>query len=146
MSNVKKLPKISLSLLLLTYTSLGWVLSRTNVQPFVWVLVAIANFVLVATLTSSWSKFANYSINFFTSNLKSFSFTVFAAFLFFLILAHFRMFLDILVIITATMLVRIDFQTAGYRDGLAFWIMYIFSLIGLAIGVLVENLMSYYLP
>jgi hypothetical protein len=144
MSILKKLPWLSLILLLLTFISLGWVLSATNPPHFIWVLVAIAILFLVASLTSPLARIADYSVNLFTSNLRSFSVTVLAAFLFFLVFARFRLFLDILVILAALMLVRIDFQAAGFRELQAFCITSIFSLAGLAMGAFVERMMFQY--
>ncbi|MFQ4145054.1 hypothetical protein [Chlorogloeopsis sp. ULAP02] len=144
MSLLKKLPWLSLILLLLTFISLGWVLSAANPPYFIWVLVAIAIFFLVASLTSPLTRIADYSLNLFTSNLRSFSVTVLAAFLFFLIFARFRLFLDIFVILAALMLVRIDFQTAGFREVQAFCIISIFSLTGLVMGAFIERIMFQY--
>ncbi len=139
MSFWKKLPWLSLMLLLLTFISLGWVLAEASASQFTWLLVAIATLVLAASLSSPWAKIADYSVNLFTSNLKSFLVTVAAAFLFFLILARFRLFLDILVIIAASMLVRIDLQTTGFTEVQTFCFLAAFSLAGFGLGVLIEN-------
>jgi hypothetical protein len=141
MAFLKRLPWLSLILLLLTYTTFGWVLSRSKTQPILWLVVAIAIVLFIANLTIPLSKMADYSVSLFRSNIKSFGVAVLGAFLFFLILARFRLFLDTLVIIAATMLVKIDFQAAGFSQGLAFWITTAFSFAGLALGVLAEKLM-----
>ncbi|WP_306298966.1 hypothetical protein [Nostoc sp. T09] len=49
-------------------------------------------------------------------------------------LAWFRMFLDTLLIVAAAILARIDFQSAGFKQGKAFWITSVLSLAGLALG------------
>ncbi len=138
---LKRLPWLSLSLLLLTYIVFGWLLARSNTQPMLWLMFAMAIVFFTASLTIPFSKVTDYSVSLFRSNLRSFGVTVFGAFLFFLILARFRLFLDILVMIAAAMLVRIDFQTAGFNQGQVFWITTTFSLSGLAVGALVEKLM-----
>jgi hypothetical protein len=144
MAFLKRLPWLSLILLLLIYTTFGWVLSRSKAQPILWLVVAIAIVLFIANLTIPLSKMADYSVSLFRSNIKSFGVAVLGAFLFFLILARFRLFLDTLVIIAATMLVKIDFQAAGFSQGLAFWITTAFSFAGLALGVLAEKLMLHY--
>ncbi|MCX7596290.1 MAG: hypothetical protein N2235_21540 [Fischerella sp.] len=141
---LKRLPWSSLLLLLFTYITLGWVLYKANVQPHVWVLVVLAILLFVGGLTIPWSQIADYSISFFASNLRSFGVAVLGAFLFFLILAWFRQFLDILVITAAVVLVKIDFQTAGFKEGLTFWITNIFSLTGLGLGALAARVASDY--
>jgi hypothetical protein len=142
MSILKRLPFVSLVLLLLTYTTLGWVISKTYAPAprFIWLLAVIAILVLLAGLTISWRTLTDYSFVLFKSNLKSFSVTVLAAFLFFLMIAHFRVFLDTLVIIAAAVLGKIDFQTAGFTEGQAFCFLSIFSLTGLALGALIHKL------
>ncbi|WP_414586488.1 hypothetical protein [Scytonema sp. PCC 10023] len=141
MSILKRLPFVSLVLLLLTYTTLGWVISKTYAPArwFIWLLAVIAILVLLAGLTISWRRLTDYSFVLFKSNLKSFSITVLAAFLFFLIIAQFRVFLDTLVIIAAAILGKIDFQTAGFTEGQAFCFLSIFSLTGLALGALIHK-------
>lgn len=142
MSILKRLPFVSLVLLLLTYTTLGWVISKTYAPApwFIWLLVVIPILVLLAGLTISWRTLTDYSFVLFKSNLKSFSITVLAAFLFFLMIAHFRVFLDTLVIIAAAVLGKIDFQTAGFTEGQAFCFLSIFSFTGLALGALIHKL------
>ncbi|KAB8320579.1 hypothetical protein SD81_003065 [Tolypothrix campylonemoides VB511288] len=142
MSILKRLPFVSLVLLLLTYTTLGWVISKTYAPApwFIWLVTVIANLVVLVGLTISWRRLTDYSFVLFKSNLKSFSITVLGAFLFFLMIAQFRVFLDTLVIIAAAVLGKIDFQTAGFTDGQAFWFLSIFSLTGLALGALIHKL------
>lgn len=142
MSILKRLPFVSLVLLLLTYTTLGWVISKTYAPApwFIWLLAVIAILVVLAGLTISWRRLTDYSFLLFKSNLKSFSVTVLAAFLFFLMIAQFRVFLDTLVIIAAAVLGKIDFQTAGFTEGQTFCFLSIFSLTGLALGALIHKL------
>lgn len=144
MAFLQRLPWFSLILLLLTYTTFGWVLSRSRTQPILWLAVAIAIVIFIAILTIPLSKMADYSVSLFRSNLRSFGIAVLGAFLFFLIMARFRLFLDTLVIIAVTMLVKIDFQAAGFSQILAFWLTVAFSFAGLALGVLAEKLMFNY--
>ncbi len=126
-------------LALLTYCSLGWVISKTYTSTTALAITAIAVLLLVLVLTTPWAKLASYSNSFFKSNSRTFAVTVFAAFLLFLIIARFRLFLDTLVIVSATILVRIDFQSAGLKQAHAFGIMSIISLSGLATGVFIHH-------
>ncbi|MBW4554860.1 MAG: hypothetical protein KME59_02780 [Trichormus sp. ATA11-4-KO1] len=134
MSIVKRLPWISLVLVLLSYSTLGWFLSETQAPVLVWIVLMLGILLLVGSLTTPWSAMANYYTLLFRSNLKSFAVAVVGAFLFFLMLAWFRLFLDTLLIVSAAILARIDFQTAGFTQGQAFLFTFIFSLVGLALG------------
>ncbi|TBR59550.1 hypothetical protein BLD44_015470 [Mastigocladus laminosus UU774] len=141
---LKRLPWLSLTLLLLTYIIFGWLLARSKTQPILWLVFAIATVLFISSLTIPFSKVSDYSVSLFRSNIKSFGVTVLGAFLFFLILARFRLFLDILVMIAAAILVRIDFLVAGFNQAQIFLITTTFSFTGLALGALVEKLMSQY--
>lgn len=140
MSILKRLPWVSLSLLLLTYATYGWVISQANVPSTLWILAAIASLLLISGLTTPWTRITDYSFFLFQSHLRSFGVSVLGSFLFFLMIAWFRLFLDTLVLIAAAMLVRIDLQTASFREGQAFWILLIVSLTGLGVGVFIDKL------
>jgi hypothetical protein len=78
------------------------------------------------------------------SNLRTFAANTFGALLFFLMLAWFRRFLDSLLIISAGILARIDFQTAGFKQEQVFLIIFIFSLGGLALGKALHVVLYHY--
>lgn len=139
MPTLNRIPWFSLTLAVLSYSTLGWVISETKAPWFVWLIVALATLLLLASLTASWSKLAEYYTMLFQSNIRSFGITVLAAFLFFLMIAWFRVFLDTLLVLSATILVKIDFQSAGFKQGIAFWLTSIFSLTGLATGALLHR-------
>ncbi len=143
MSILKRVPWVSLALVLISYSTLGWVISETRVSLFVWLVTVVAILLLVVTLTIPWLQMTYYLNVLFKSNTRSFGVAVLAAFLFFVMIAWFRVFLDTLLIISATILVRIDFQMAGLREGLAFWTTSTFSLTGLALGALIHQLIYF---
>lgn len=140
MSILKQTPWLSLTLVFLSYCALGWVISETRTPGFIWLILIAAILLLLASLTTPWSKIADYYSTLLKSNLRSFLITVSAAFLFFLMLAWFRIFLDTLLILSATILAKIDFQTSGYKAGVGFWFTSIFALSGLAIGAWLHRL------
>lgn len=142
---IKRLPWISLGLLMLTYTNLGWVSYQAGYSLITWLLLVIGILLLTGSFTTPWSQISDFFRFLFKSNLRYFGLTLLGAFLLFLILAQFRLFLDILVIIAATMLARLDFQGAGFKEKLAFGIIFIFSLFGLGLGVILHLLISQYL-
>ncbi|WP_066380712.1 MULTISPECIES: hypothetical protein [unclassified Anabaena] len=135
---VNKIPWIALTLLLLSYSTLGWVLSEAKAPWFVWLALVLTLLLLVGILTAPYATIAKYFGVFFGSNTKSFIATVFGAFLFFIMLAWFRVFLDTLLIISAAILARIDFQSAGFKEGQAFIITSIFSIAGVGLGALIN--------
>ncbi|MBD2516440.1 hypothetical protein H6G93_15740 [Nostoc sp. FACHB-973] len=142
MSILKRVPWVSLALVLLSYSTLGWVISETHPPMFVWSLIVVAILLLILTLTTPWPKVTYYYTIVFESNVRAFGVAVLAAFLFFIMLAWFKVFLDTLLIISATILVRIDFQVAGLKKKLAFWSASIVSLTGLIFGALIYKLVN----
>ena len=140
MSISQRVPWVSLALVLLSYSALGWIISETRASLFVWLATVVAILLLIVTLTIPWTKMTYYFSILLKSNTRSFAVAVLAAFLFFIMIAWFRVFLDTLLIVSATILVKIDFQTAGLREGLAFWTASTFSLTGLALGALIYKL------
>ena len=127
-SIIQKLPWVSLTLVFVTYSVFGWILSQENLPEFVWLLIVISVLILVAAITTPWSKAVKYVRVLFNTKLKSFGFAVLGAFVFFLIFAEFRIFLDITLIISATILVRLDFHLAGAKETQAFLFTSAFSI------------------
>lgn len=140
MLTLKKVPWFSLMLVLLSYSTLGWVISEARPPLFVWPITVIAILSLLVSLTAPLTKFNQYSSILFKNNTRTFGVTVLAAFLLFVMLAWFRVFLDTLLIISATILVKIDFQTAGFRASTTFAFTSFCSLIGLTAGALIYKI------
>lgn len=129
----------------LAYASFGWLISEAHLHWSAWLGIAIAILFLLSALTTPWFKIAEYSIIFFRSNTRAFAFSVLAAFLFFLMIAWFRVFLDTLVIISANILLRIDLQRSGLGEKQTFLITSIISLTGLALGAVMQMAFSHHL-
>lgn len=133
-----KTPWLSLTLVLLTQITLGRVIARANLPYYVWVLTAIAVVFLVKYLTSSLYKIAESTYKILGKfDLRFLGLVIFVAFLFFLMLAWFKVFTHTLLLIAAVILARIDFETKKLPENQAFLITSIFSLAGLALGAVV---------
>lgn len=139
MPSLKKFPWVSLALLLVTYSTLGWLLSAFKDPWFVWAIVVIGVFLIAASLSSPWSNIRNGLARLFKSDTRAFLFTVVAAFLTVLITTWFHIFAHALVVISACTLFRLDAQTAKLREGQIFWISTIVSLAGLGLGAFVHT-------
>jgi hypothetical protein len=142
---MKSFPWVSLTLVVLAYASLGWLISQAHLPWYVWLTVVTAILFLLSALTTPWLKIADYSIIFFRSDTRTFAFSVLAAFLFFVMIAKFRVFLDTLLIISANILLRIDVQRCGLGERQTFFITSIFSLTGLALGAVMQMTFSHHL-
>ncbi|NJL09262.1 MAG: hypothetical protein HC908_00595 [Calothrix sp. SM1_7_51] len=138
----RRLPWVAIALVFLTYGSLGWLIYKAKVPLSIWLLVILAMLLVEGGMTALWTQIAFFWSAFFRSKRRSFFFTLFMSFMLFLIIARFKLFLDSLVVISAIMLGRLDFQTSGFSRISTFWFMSFFSLSGLALGAVLAKLLS----
>ena len=140
MLSLKKVPWLSLTLVLLTQIASGRAIAKANLGYYIWLLAAIATLLIVKYLTSSLYKISTSTSKILGKlDAKSVSVAVLGAFLVFLMFAWFKVFIDTLLLFAAIMLVRIDFETNKLPQRQAFFMTYIFSLAGLALGALIER-------
>lgn len=142
-TTLKKLPWVSLVLLLAAYSSLGWLLSAFHDPWFVWVITVIGVLLLAASLSSPWSRISNGLARLFKSDTRAFCVTVVAAFFSVAIITWLHVFVQALLVISAGILVRLDAQTAGLNNGQTFWLVAIISLTGLSLGAAAETVVSF---
>ena len=138
--NRKKLPWLSLVLLLVTYSILGWLLSALHDHWFVWVIVVVSVLLLAVALSSPWSKIRDVFARLFKTDSRAFFIAVIAALLTVVIICWFHIFAPALVVASAGTLVRLDAQTAGLSERQAFWMLAIISLVGLGLGIVGQTL------
>lgn len=139
---LKKLPWGSLALLLVTYSTLGWLLSAFKDPWFVWVIIIIGVLLLAGSLSSPWSKIRDDFARLFKSDNRAFFVAVVAAFLTVVIVSWLHVFAHAFVVTSAVLLVRLDVQTAGFTESQAFWILTIVSLVGLGLGGLAHQILT----
>jgi hypothetical protein len=171
MPAITKLPWISLSLLLVSYASLGWTVSGAEFPDFFWVEViceqVYAGLTLLPTLAVdgsspchiiaehnlagallavSWillaaiafmsplTSFSRFITQSFKSDTVAFLSVFLIAGLATIILFWMHVFMQILTILAAEALARLDIQTRGLSGVEAFWILVLVSLTGLSLG------------
>jgi hypothetical protein len=142
MSLRKKIPWLSLSLLLIAYGTFGWFLSRTTTFRFTWVFALIFALMLAWILTSPLrglsSKFLQWSV----SGAGSLILCLIISMLVALALVQARILSHVLIILSAEILVRLDMQTSGFNKVQAFLLLTGTSLAGLEIGWLMQRLVA----
>jgi len=145
MPTLKKLPWVSLALLLVTYITLGWILSAVNDPLPVWVIVVGAVLLLAMALSSPWSKIRDGFARIFKSDTRAFLIAVVAAFLLVVIITWLYIFAHVLVVMSVGTLVRLDTQTARWSNRQTFWFLAIVPLVGLGLGAIAQSLTQHYL-
>ncbi|MFM7408782.1 MAG: hypothetical protein ACKO3K_19535 [Cuspidothrix sp.] len=139
MLTFKKIPWFALVLVLMSYSTLGWVIFEDKSHWYIWLITVVSILLFLVCLTNPGFKLREYSDIFFKTNPRTFGITVLAAFLFFLMIAWFRVFLDTLLILCATILAKIDFQAVDLKPGLTFACISFSSLLGLGLGALINK-------
>lgn len=136
----KKLPWGTLALLLVTYSTLGWLLSPFYDPWFVWVMVVVGVLLLAAWLSSPWAKTANIFVRLFKSDTRTFLVIVLGAFLSVVIITWFDVFVHALVVVSAATLFKLEAQKTGLSERQTFWLLAILSLVGLGLGAALHSL------
>ncbi|MBD2092939.1 hypothetical protein H6F67_24120 [Microcoleus sp. FACHB-1515] len=131
---MKKLPWLSLALLLAAYTTLSWLLYRLNVTWQLWAIVlglALTQAFLLTTFSHGVQQFLEKWLR---SDLGYFSVILLLAMLGVFFLAWFHFFGHLLVLLAAEILARLDLRRAGYTRVQALMILVLVSLLGLGVG------------
>lgn len=110
--NVRLIPLLSLTLLLISYSIFGWSLANSKASLFLYLVVIVSIFLLDAILTFRFLNFQGI-VPWFNSELYTFLPAVFTAFLCVVIIRWINVFIHSFVLISAGILVRIDTQIYG---------------------------------
>lgn len=134
MQSLKKLPKQSLILLLVTYTTLGWILADSKSPWYIVVLAAALVLLLAETLAAPFSKLRKVILRTLSSDTVAFAIVIIVSFLAAAIVIWIDVVTRVLVLVTAGLLARLDLYRAGLGQWQAFWILTVLSLTGFALG------------
>ncbi|MDJ0556464.1 MAG: hypothetical protein QNJ68_18890 [Microcoleaceae cyanobacterium MO_207.B10] len=133
---MKLIPILSLALLFLSYTILGWTLATSDASLFIYCLVIAAIILLDSVLTVPLPSFKRLVIPWFKSDICTFIFIIFSAFLFVVFIRWIHILMNALVLISPAILTRLDLQTTyGLKRLLCFLILVIISEASLGFGV-----------
>lgn len=137
---VKKLPWLSLSLLLLTYAVFGWLLSAFDRSWLLWIMAAVFILIVAISLIEPLSVIQPFYTAWLKTDTRAFLSVIIGAFIAVVIIRWLTIFLRLLVLYSAAMLARLDLQTAGYSKWQAFGILATVSLVGFGLGLLTHLL------
>lgn len=141
MPTLKKLPWISVGLLLTTYITFGWLLAMFHDPIAAWVIVVIGIVFLSTLLSSPWSKLRDDLASLFKSDTRAFFVAVGGAFLTVLIICWFHIFAHAMVATSAAILYRLDAQIVGWSEKHIFWVLIVVSILGLSLGAVGQSWM-----
>ncbi|NES84680.1 MAG: hypothetical protein F6K10_26560 [Moorea sp. SIO2B7] len=157
---IKKLPWFSLSILLLSHSIFGWMISVDyqelitvedttsgshpslfKVSVWLWLIGAVYILLMALAITAPVYQIRKLYGTWMKSDTKAFVSVIFSSFLAVIILRWIHYSSRILVLIAAAALTRLDLQTEGYGEWQAFWIICGVSLTGFSLGLLVHQLL-----
>lgn len=130
---LKKIPWLSLTLLLITYSALGWLVYAS--ESLWYVLLSAALVILSAEiLAAPVSLFRNLVTSALRSDTVAFVFVFTLAFAITVLLSWIYIVVRALILIAAELLAKLDLQTNGFTPWQAFWILSGVSLVGFGLG------------
>ncbi|MBD1861674.1 MULTISPECIES: hypothetical protein [Trichocoleus] len=134
MALLKKLPWLSLALLVVAYCTWGWFLYPSRSSGFDWLFAAAFAIIVAGLLTAPEKSLRSRFFTWSVSSIGRFILVLCGSALTAVVLYMANVFVHILVTISACMLARLDLQTAGFKQLTAFWVLSAFSLVGLGLG------------
>lgn len=144
MSTSKKLPWVSLLLLLIAYTIWGWLIFAVAYKHWIVWLAAGAMALLIAAASTSALPLVKDVVGFtLKSDSRAFFAVTIAAFLTVFIVTWFNAFVHALILASAESLARLELQTSRFNQWQAFGILSLVSLAGLGLGGAVHPLIRY---
>ncbi|NEP01712.1 MAG: hypothetical protein F6K58_24265 [Symploca sp. SIO2E9] len=142
MQFVRKLPWISIVLLLLTHGIFGWLIFADESSWLLWLVIAVCILLVAFVLASPIKLFKNLVASWLKSDNRASITTIIGSFIVVLILCWIHIFIRFLVLLSAAALVRLDLQTEDYNGWQTFGILAIFSLSGFFLGLMAHQLLS----
>ncbi|EAW35493.1 hypothetical protein [Lyngbya sp. PCC 8106] len=132
---MKKTTWLSLFLLILTYITFGWTLFEAEINLYEWGGIITSVVILCLLFTTPINQLQKPIVKWFKTDFGTFISILLGSFLIVVIATYLNTFAKILLILSATTLVRMELQTLGIKNWSAFFILLITSLLGLGLGL-----------
>lgn len=162
MLKLKKIPWLSIILLLLTYSSFGWIFARSSSRWIEWLLendswfgltftepvvflslkiIGVITVLFISLILTTPLRFFNYLFGtWLQSDTKALLSVLGFAFAAVLIACWLEQFIRLLVLTSAAMLLRFELQKNGYSQGLRKLLLGGLSLFGFVIGLIIYHI------
>jgi hypothetical protein len=134
-----QLPWLSASLLSIAYANWSWTLTDTHAPVWVWVVGISLTLLFAESLASPWSWIRHSIVRWLANDTRAFISSICGAFLSVVILTWLNITTQVILLVAAGLLVRLDAQQAQVKDWQAFLILTGVSAIGLAAGWFVHT-------
>jgi hypothetical protein len=130
---------ISFSLLLLTYINFGWMLATWVTNRGAWVIAICTVLLLSELLASPWSMIRLFSVRWLKSDRRAFITSMLGGVIVVFLLVHLDWLANLLLLMSAGLLVRLDLQMANLSGWKAFWVLLSVAGLGISLGWLAHH-------
>lgn len=128
----------ALGLLLLTYLHFGWTLFEASNYFLISFLIISCIWSIDLFFTVPFNKFKWPVIKWFKSDIGTFFMIVILSIIGVVMFTWMHIFINVLLMISATALARLELQTAKFKNWQAFLILSLLSTVGLVVGWLLK--------
>ncbi|MFZ4667218.1 MAG: hypothetical protein ACOYME_12400 [Prochlorotrichaceae cyanobacterium] len=144
-----RFPYLSLTLLLVTYAVFGWQwldraerwnehLSFHYFLLIFWSALALITFLVTGLMTAPLGGLRSWLLKWFQSDTRSFIAAMGLTLVGVIFIVNLNITLDLMILITALMLARLELQDRKFNEWLTFWILLLVALGGMAFGSLLH--------
>jgi hypothetical protein len=130
---------ISFSLLLLTYINFGWLLATWITNSGTWAIAIFTVLLLSELLASPWSIIRIFSVRWLNSDRRAFLTSMLGGIIIVFLLVHIDWLANLLLLMSAGLLVRLDLQVANLSGWKAFLVLLSVAGLGMSIGWLAHQ-------
>ncbi len=137
---------LSFSLLLLTYINFGWLLATWATNSGSWAIAIFTVLLLSELLASPWSIIRIFTVRWLNSDRRAFITSMLGGIIIVFLLVHIDWLANLLLLMSAGLLVRLDLQVANLSGWKAFLVLLSVAGLGISVGwlahyaIVTENL------
>lgn len=139
MLRLRKLPWASLSMLVLTYSAFGWLMSAALDSPWLPVFGAACTVIVMLAFTLPLKEVQKWLDLWFKSKLRSMATMLLGVFSVVIVISALEISVRVLVIVAASLLARIDLVSQGISKGKIFLILSFLAFSSYILGVVVHE-------
>lgn len=125
---------ISFSLLLLTYANFGWMLATWATSIGTWAIAICIILLLSELLASPWSIIRLFTVRWLKSDRRAFLTSLLGGVLIVFLLIHLDWLANLMLLLSAGLLVRLDLQVANLSGWQSFIVLLSVASLGISLG------------